>query len=183
MDKFIEKLIKRSEEVIKKSEAEFGKLSPEQLNKKPAPDKWSIGQVFDHLIVYNKTYYPIYDEAASGRHENTFWQNINPLSHFTGNLLLKVLRSKTKKVKALKSFEPSTSKIPAAIIKDFVKNANILLKYLQQTADKNIDINKTKVRSPATPIITYTLKDSFDISVTHMERHLRQAERGLKNLE
>ncbi|MBN8571858.1 MAG: DinB family protein [Ignavibacteria bacterium] len=178
----INSLIKRTQTVLKKSEEEFGSLTAAQLNKKPAPDKWSIGQVFDHLIIYNSTYYPIYEKVATGRHHMTLWQKINPLSHLTGSFLLKVLRSDTKKVKALKSFRPSESNIPPGIINDFVQNTNILLKYFSQIKEEDVDVNKTIVQSPAGSIFTYTLKDSMDISVTHMERHLKQAERGLKSL-
>ncbi|MBS1492874.1 MAG: DinB family protein [Bacteroidetes bacterium] len=181
MDKTIEGFIKRSEAVIKKTEAEFGSLSQTQLNKKPAPDKWSAAQVFDHLIIYNSAYFPIYEEVASGRHKNSLWQSINPLSHLTGHFLLKALRSNTFKVKALKTFEPGAGTLPASIIKDFVQNTNILLKYFTQIDERRIDVNKTIVHSPAGTVFTYTLKDSMDISVTHMERHLKQAERVLKN--
>lgn len=177
----INSLIKRTEAVLKKTTEEFGSLTTAQLNKKPAPDKWSIGQVFDHLIIYNSTYYPIYEKVATGRHHMTLWQKINPLSHLTGSFLLKVLRSDTKKVKALKTFEPGAGTLPASIIKDFVQNTNILLKYFTQIDERKIDVNKTIVHSPAGTVFTYTLKDSMDISVTHMERHLKQAERTLKN--
>jgi len=174
-------LIKRTETVIKKTEQEFGSLSTEKLNKKPAPEKWSIGQVFDHLIIYNSTYYHIYEKVATGRHHMSLWQKINPLSHLTGSFLLKVLRSDTKKVKALKTFRPSESNIPPTIIKDFIQNTNILLKYFAQIKEEDVDVNKTIVQSPAGSIFTYTLKDSMDISVTHMERHLKQAEKVMNS--
>ena len=173
----INTFIKRTETLLKKTTDEFGALTAAQLNKKPAPDKWSIGQVFDHLIIYNSTYYPIYEKVATGRHHMTLWQKINPLSHLTGSFLLKVLRSDTKKVKALKSFRPSESNIPPTIINDFIQNTNILLKYFAQIKQEDVDVNKTIVQSPAGSVITYTLKDSMDISVTHMERHLKQAEK------
>jgi len=173
----INSLIKRTETLLTKTTDEFGALTAAQLNKKPAPDKWSIGQVFDHLIIYNSTYYPIYEKVATGRHHMTLWQKINPLSHLTGSFLLKVLRSDTKKVKALKSFRPSESNIPPDIINDFVHNTNILLKYFAQIKEEDVDVNKTIVQSPAGSIFTYTLKDSMDISVTHMERHLKQAKK------
>jgi len=108
----------------------------------------------------------------------TLWQKINPLSHLTGSFLLKVLRSDTKKVKALKSFRPSESNIPPTIINDFIQNTNILLKYFAQIKEEDVDVNKTIVQSPAGSIFTYTLKDSMDISVTHMERHLKQAKKS-----
>ncbi len=173
----INTFIKRTEALVKKTTEEFGSLTAAQLNKKPAPEKWSIAQVFDHLIIYNSTYYPIYEKVATGRHHITLWQKINPLSHLTGIFLLKVLRSDTKKVKALKSFRPSESNIPPTIINDFIQNTNILLKYFAQIKEEDVDVNKTIVQSPAGSIITYTLKDSMDISVTHMERHLKQAEK------
>jgi hypothetical protein len=94
---------------------------------------------------------------------------------------LKALRSNTFKVKALKTFQPAASNIPSTIIKDFVQNTDILLKYFRQIDERKTDINKTIVHSPAGTVFTYTLKDSMDISVTHMERHLKQAERVLKN--
>lgn len=175
----INSLIKRTEIIIKKAKEEFGGLTAAQINKKPAPDKWSIGQVFDHLIIYNSAYFTIYEKAASGRYQMTFWQKINPLSHLKGSFLLKVLRSDTKKVKALKSFQPSESNIPSTIINDFIQNTDILLKYFAKIKEEDVDVNKTIVQSPAGSIFTYTLKDSMDISVTHMERHLKQAERGL----
>lgn len=177
----INSLIKRTEAVLKKTTEEFGALTAAQLNKKPAPDKWSIAQVFDHLIIYNSAYYPIYEKVASGRYRMTFWQKINPLSHLTGSLLLKVLRSDTKKVKALKSFQPSESNISSAIVNDFIQNTGILLKYFAKIKEEDVDVKKTIVQSPAGSIFTYTLKDSMDISVTHMERHLKQAERVMSS--
>jgi len=61
----INTFIKRTETLLKKTTEEFGSLTATQLNKKPAPEKWSIGQVFDHLIIYNSTYYPIYEKVAT----------------------------------------------------------------------------------------------------------------------
>ncbi len=122
MNPVITSFISRSQNVIDKTRKDFGSLDAGTLNKKPAPGKWSVAQVFDHLITYNSTYFPIYEEVASGRYKKSFWQKINPLSKLTGSFLLKVLRSDTKKVKALKSFEPSGSPLPASVIDDFIQN-------------------------------------------------------------
>ena len=35
---------------------DFGELNEEQLNQKPSPDKWSIGECIDHLIVSHNQY-------------------------------------------------------------------------------------------------------------------------------
>ena len=48
----------------------FGRLSAEQINWKPSEREWSIGQCFDHLIISNRPYVPIFEEilaVASGK--------------------------------------------------------------------------------------------------------------------
>ena len=46
-------------DISKQSLSEFGSLTSEQLNWKPASNTWSIAQNLDHLIVVNETYYPV----------------------------------------------------------------------------------------------------------------------------
>jgi len=40
-----------------------------------------------------------------------------------------------------------------------------------------IDYNKTRLRSPVTPLMRYSLADAFVITVLHGQRHLAQARR------
>ncbi|MGH7471115.1 MAG: DinB family protein [Longimicrobiales bacterium] len=40
-----------------------------QLNWKPAPDSWSVGQCLDHLININREYDPTFDRIQKGEHE------------------------------------------------------------------------------------------------------------------
>ena len=58
----------------------FGNLSSTQLNWKPASEKWSIAQCLDHLIVSNSTYYTPLNEIVSGKHKNSFYQNLKFVS-------------------------------------------------------------------------------------------------------
>ena len=43
-----------------------GPLTPEQLNWKPAPEKWSVGQCLEHLAISNEVYQPPIAEALAG---------------------------------------------------------------------------------------------------------------------
>jgi hypothetical protein len=45
----------------------FGQLSAEQINWKPGPDEWSIGQCFEHLIISNRQFLTIIEEIRQGR--------------------------------------------------------------------------------------------------------------------
>ena len=42
---------------------------------------------------------------------------------------------------------------------------------------RNLDYNKTRLRSPVTPLVRYSLADAFVITVVHAQRHLGQARR------
>ena len=70
----------------------FGALSAEQLNWKPAPESWSVGQCLDHLIKSNEEFFPELEGIASGTRKNTFWQNWSPLSGIAGAFLVSTLK-------------------------------------------------------------------------------------------
>ena len=46
-----------------------------------------------------------------------------------------------------------------------------------------IDYNKTRLRSPVTALVRYSLADAFVITVVHAQRHLAQARRVRENPE
>jgi hypothetical protein len=50
----------------------FGHLSGEQLNWKPGPEEWSVGQCFHHVVISNRPYEPIVEEILAGRRRRRF---------------------------------------------------------------------------------------------------------------
>ena len=72
-------------------EKEFGNLNLIQLNWKPAPGKWSIGQCLEHLIIYNSKYLEILYTVSSGKYNSGFWANYNPMNNYTGKQMIKNL--------------------------------------------------------------------------------------------
>ncbi|HYY97319.1 MAG TPA: DinB family protein, partial [Pyrinomonadaceae bacterium] len=69
----------------------FGGLSAAQLNWKPSPERWSVGQCFDHLIATNRTFFADMERVASGEHKTSLWGRVSPLSGFFARLILKSL--------------------------------------------------------------------------------------------
>ncbi len=61
-------------------------------------------------------------------------------------------------------------------MKQFLESAD-LLQTIASEAEKVIDYNKTRLRSPVTPIMRYSLADAFVMTVVHGQRHLAQARR------
>lgn len=173
---YLEELLDKAETLAGQAAAKFGGLSAAQLNWKPAPERWSIGQCFAHLMVSNKSYFSILEKVAGGEKRNTWWENMPFLPGFFGRLLLRSLHPDSqRKVKTVAVFRPSQSLIPGSIIRDFVNHQNQLIERILRT--DWFDHERVKITSPASQLITYSLRDCCLILITHEERHIRQAER------
>jgi uncharacterized damage-inducible protein DinB len=145
-------------------------------------EKWSIAQCLDHLIVSNSTYYRQFEEVSSGKHKNSFYQNIKFISKFFGDYLIKETGAVVvKPMQSPAAFVPSQSKIAASIVADFEKHQQKFSAAIQQL--EKSDLEKTIISSPALKIITYSLADVLTILAGHEQRHLTQAKNVLKNSE
>lgn len=172
--RFIELMVIKGEEAREKVKKEFHGLSSEQLNKKPAPDAWSIGQCLDHLVTSDCLYFPVLKKIASGHYQMSFWEKWNPLSTFFGNMLAQQLQENVKKkVKAPKIFAPSPGIIDTGIVERFHKHLDTLLEYIN--ACRSTDLDKTFITSPVSGIVTYNLRNAIKILIQHEHRHINQA--------
>lgn len=168
-------------EVSAEAEKLFGRLDTDTLNTKPAPDKWSIAQCQDHLMVSNRTYYPQFKEVADKTHQNTLYQRIGIISRFMGNWLVKATgpdRSKT--MKNPPAFTPTQGNLPGTIVADFLLHQMEMENWFRRMS--HADLHKTILSSPALAAITYNLSDLLQILTGHEQRHLNQAKEVLKTI-
>src|SRR6476646_6761952 len=141
----VDSVISEFESVAADVKNTFGALSAEQLNWKPGPESWSVGQCLDHLIKSNEEFYPELDELAAGTRKNTFWQNWSPLSGIAGMFLVNTLKKDGQKVKTNQKMTPP-SDIPADIVHKFAAHQAQFIEKIRSTA--NADWRKTVLTSP-----------------------------------
>ena len=149
-------------------------LNEEQLNWRPGAEKWSIAQCLDHLAV-SSSKFDQYFETALGRGRSKWPVSSPPAYQPTrmGAWLIRQLEPVTgRNLPAPKVFRPSSSDIQGALQK-FLDQQETFLNFVR-SAD-GVDFNKTRLRSPVTPFMRYSLADAFDITVVHTRRHLGQA--------
>ena len=151
-------------------------LSDAQLNWKPSPDKWSIAQCLEHLKAASSGFNSYFVEALTrGRRR---YATASPPAYrptFMGRWLIKHVEPESaRKLRAPKIFKPSTSNVQHAL-QDFLDQQQTFLKFVGETT--GIDYNRTRLRSPVTPLIRYSLADAYVITVSHEQRHLQQAQR------
>ncbi len=153
---------------------DFGRLSPAQLNWKPAPDRWSVAQCLDHLRITNESYWPIFDAVAEGRKRDRWLERVPGLPRILGPLLRWATAPDTRARSRTRSrFEPSASDLPASVVEAFVQNVDAHLAKIEAAAD--VDHRRVVVTSPFAEVIVYTLEDAVLVSIAHLERHRLQA--------
>lgn len=151
-------------------------LREEQLNWTSDPAKWSIAQCLDHLATTSQQFSPYLTAAiARGRQKWPLKEHVPYRPTWVGGWLAKQVMPETeRKLPAPKVFRPSQSTISGAL-ESFLKQQIAFLEFVRQ-AD-GLDYNKTRLRSPVTPLMRYSIADAFVVTVLHGQRHLGQARR------
>jgi len=152
-------------------------LTEAQLNWKPSAEQWSIAQCLEHLAVATsefEKYFQAALERARKQRPVTNPPAYKP-SMLGGWLAKQVSPEAPRKVTAPKIFRPADSSNIAGALEKFVNQQAAFLDFVRQC--NGIDYNKTRIRSPVTPLMRYSLADAFVITVLHGQRHLAQARR------
>ena len=161
---------------------QFGQLSQDQLNWKPAADRWSIGQCLDHIITLNRTYFPLFEKIIQGEYRPSLWQRVPVFPSLFGVMIIKATQPESKKkYKTFPVFEPSGTMVNASISQDFIAHQLELTDYLKQFIQ--IEHQNIIISSPASKWIIYRLGDCFTLLTVHEKRHLKQAVQVMKSAD
>jgi uncharacterized damage-inducible protein DinB len=171
---YLNPILKEAAELPSKLQEVFGSLTAEQLNWKPNPATWSIGECIDHLINTNRSYFAQLEAISRGDKYESFWEKL-PLFHkFWGKTLLNATSDvEVKKGKSPRPFKPVRSTVATSILDEFALHQKQLISKVEST-DK-VDHHKTMITSPAAAFITYSLHDALLIIFQHERRHFNQA--------
>ncbi len=174
---FLQTILEEAENNSETAKRSFSTLSESQLNWKPAPEKWSIAQCLEHLAVTSNRFDAYFTAALSRARAR--WAVSNAVKYkptLMGGWLARQVHPETgRNLRAPKVFRPAdTSNIHAAL-DSFLREQDRFLDFVRQS--DGIDYNKTRLRSPVTPLMRYSLADAFVITVLHGRRHLAQARR------
>lgn len=172
-------LITAAQQMSAEAQRTFGSLTAAQLNWKPNPEQWSIGQCFDHLLVSKEPYFKIIDEIVEERKQSSWLEKLPFWPGFIARQMIKAMQPNSgRKVNAPKAFRPSSSHIPADIIPKFAAMEQRWIASLQRTG--GIDIGQVIITSPVAAVITYSLLDGMRLMAVHELRHFEQAKRVME---
>lgn len=149
-------------------------LSEDQLNRRPAPERWSVGECLLHLITTNDAYIPALQQAkqrARGAKSDSY-----EIGWFASWFVRSLEPPPKKKFKAPQVFLPKKQLVTRDVIADFEKKNAELKELLTQW--RGVDL-MTRVTSPATKLLRLPMIAAFATITTHERRHLWQAEQVL----
>ena len=150
-------------------------LTPEQLNWKPSPEKWSVGQCVEHLAISSEVYLGPIAEALAGPPSGSV-DEITP--GWFGRWFIRnyiAPSPQTKRARAPKQIAPVLSRVEPTILERFLNGNRGMRELVTRAA--GYDVNRLRFRNPFIPLIRFTVGTGFEITSKHEDRHLLQAER------
>lgn len=159
-----------------KAAEKFSNLPDDVLNRKPAPNAWSILECLEHLNLYSAFYLPEIEKHLrnnSGHPKSSF------KSGLWGNYLVKMVIPKEggKKMKTFKSMNPEGSTLNRDVLQVFMESQQDLANYIEMA--NAADLNKAGIAVTFTPLIKLKLGDALRFMAYHNQRHVQQALRNL----
>jgi hypothetical protein len=180
MPRTINGIATRLEAITREVQDTFGSLSVAQLHWKPAPDRWSIAECLDHLMVTNKSYFRSLRALSDGSYRHTVWQRVSPMSGFWGRFLIRSLDpANTRRTKTLSKARPVVSGDDSEVVNRFVAQQSELASSIRRLPP-NTDLDDVVLTSPLMSLITYSLRDALEVVIVHEQRHLQQARRVME---
>ncbi len=159
----------------------FKTVSVHQLNKKQNSSAWSVLECIEHLNLYGDFYLPEIERSILSQETQTTGKVFK--SGLIGNYfanLMQVKDGKIKKMQSPKDKNPNNSVLTITTIERFLKQAELLKVLLLQS--KEINLTKIKTCISLTKHIKLRLGDTLRFFTYHIERHILQAEKALKEV-
>ncbi len=151
----------------------FKTISKDTLNYKPSGG-WSAAECFEHLVLIDKKYIPIFTDI-SGSYSETEDKEFK--NSFLGKTIIKSVHpDNPKKVKTRQPFYPVSSIMDQGIVNEFLQLNSEIVKFIKRF--RNYDLKKINITSPLSSFVKYNLGDACRIIIYHDLRHLKQAQRA-----
>ncbi|MDF1838366.1 MAG: DinB family protein [Planctomycetota bacterium] len=171
---YLDDLLRQSKRLTEQTQALTQGLTEEQLNWRPDGGGWSMAQALEHLTTTAQLYAPGIDRliVRASRKRPYKGEPFEP-TWLGGGFAKYVGPEGEAKMKAPKKFRPVATPDAQTPARFLAEQEN-----LDQRMRASLDFNlrRWKLRSPAFPLMRFTLGDAFALLVAHGQRHINQAQ-------
>jgi hypothetical protein len=159
--------------------ARLKQLPISQLVQQPAPGRWSVAQVIEHLNTYGRYYLPKLQQALdNNQSEPAEWFAPGLLGgYFTKSMMPKPDGTIGNKMKAFKNHSPAPDIDALKALEEFERQEVHLLRLLDKA--QRVNINRNRIPVSIAPFIKLKMGDVFGFIIAHHQRHFVQIENTL----
>jgi hypothetical protein len=178
-EQLIQTLVEQTRQVINQAE-KLKSLDVNTLTWKENETSWSILECLEHLNLYGDFYLPQIENKLKNSNfkaDPVFKSGILGYS-FAKSMLPK---EKLNKMKTFKDKNPLNANLDKTVIDKFIHQQIELLDLLNQS--RNVSLNKVKIQTSISRLISLKLGDTFQFFINHNIRHLKQIERIQQTME
>jgi hypothetical protein len=157
------------------------KEDPELLLTAPAPGKWSVTQVLEHLNSYGRYYLPAIEKSLQS--SKLYKERFTP--GWLGNYFTKIMKPGAdgkigNKMNAPKNHRPAADLDIKPVLDNFLNQQQALLDLLEKAKLKDIGGIKTPIS--ISRFIKLKVGDTFRFFIAHEQRHFLQIANAINEL-
>lgn len=149
-------------------------LSEARFNWRPAPNRWSIAECFDHLNLTARAFVPAIDAALRDARA----RKLDSPGPFSYSLFERMFRASNEppvrvRFRAPKALTPTPAKPLDAVLAEFMDWQRKIVEQVR-SAD-GFHLARAQARSPVFAPLRWSLGSLFAITLAHERRHIWQA--------
>lgn len=169
-EQVLQNLIEETRNTLNQAE-KLKSLDFDILNWKQNETSWNVLECLEHLNLYGNFYLP----AIKNKIKTS---NTKPEIEFKSGILgayfskIMIPKSKLNKMKTLKKKNPINRKLDKMVIHKFIQQQILLLELINKS--RNVSLNKIKIHTSISSLISLKLGDTLQFLVNHNIRHLNQ---------
>jgi hypothetical protein len=167
----LESVSDRLEDLVERVQVLSQGLDDAAMNRKPDPKRWSIGQIFDHMIMGAEGYLPKIREALQSSRREGVEREVNHT--WFGRLVIKAA-GPSSNAPAPKQLVPGSGPYRREIIDRWLAQHQEILDLAKKS--HGFDLTAIPMRSPIIKLFNMNLADVFEVLAGHAERHVGQIE-------
>ena len=161
--------------ILEEARAVLDGLTPDRVNWRPAPDRWSVGECISHLNVGIRAVLPALDRAiATARERGIAGAGTGRYGWFANWMVRSQEPPVTRRMKTFPVFQPVLARHDAAALMTDFRAARAELRERLGRAE-GIDWGRAKVVSPASRFFRLPFGAYVAFLLAHDRRHLWQA--------
>lgn len=153
-------------------------LTSEQLNRRPAYDKWSAAQCLEHLNIVGGYYLPSVKARLRLAQAKGSSAGAQVRSGWLGRYFTATAQRKNglgdNLLRLPKQFAPTGTRLTGTVVEAFNRQLDELLRLLLLA--RQVDAGAVRVPNPLYPWLRLRLTDVLEVLVAHIQRYVKLAE-------